>query len=32
MRYGRGIGFGAALFLPLAAALLLWVTVFTEIS
>lgn len=32
MRHGRGIGFGAALFLPLAAALLLWVTVFTEIT
>ena len=32
MRYGRGIGFGAALFLPLAAALLLWVTVFAEIT
>ena len=32
MRDGRGIGLGAAVFLPLAAALLLWMTVFAEIT
>ena len=32
MKDGRGIGLGAAVFLPLAAALLLWVTVFAEIT